>query len=215
MRADADQWNSLAPSLLVAARRGDRTALGQLMELFRPYLLSIANEEIAGSIQPKGGPADVVQDTFLEAQRLLDRFHGSQGEEFRAWLRAILLHKLSELHNHFFAVQKRELNREQSLDDSSEGVRMRDLVPDDQTSPSGALSRKEEKERVERALQRLSEVHQQVIRWRTWEGLTFAEIGARLQRSEDAARMLFGRALERLAEELERDGGQTPPSQSA
>ena len=43
-----------------------------------------------------------------------------------------------------------------------------------------------------------------VIVWRNWEGASFAEIGRRLGRSEDAARMLYGRAMERLQEEMER-----------
>ncbi len=38
-------------------------------EIYRPYLLSIANEELESDLHPKLGPSDLVQDTLLEAYR--------------------------------------------------------------------------------------------------------------------------------------------------
>ncbi len=204
MHLDAEGRAERARQLLGAARAGDRAALGQLMELFRGYLLSIADEELAQLVQPKAGPSDVVQDTFLEAQGLFARFGGEQGDEFRAWLRAILLNKLSELHNRYLGAQKRQADREQSLDAPGP---LRDALAVGGSTPSARAVRREESAALADALGRLPEAHRQAIVWRNWDGLTFAEIGQRLGRSEDAARMLFGRALERLAEEVARDAG--------
>lgn len=53
------------------------------------------------------------------------------------------------------------------------------------------------------ALQRLSEEQRRVIRLRNWDELTFAEIGRRLNRSEEAARKLWTRSVEKLQAELE------------
>ena len=96
------------------------------MELCRDYLLAIAEVELSSAVRGKAGASDVVQDAFLEAQQLFARFHGSQGDEFRVWMRAILLNKVRELHNHYQDVQKRQIDREQSLDDAEGHAPLRD-----------------------------------------------------------------------------------------
>ena len=59
------------------------------------------------------------------------------------------------------------------------------------------------------ALQGLSDEHRQVLRLRNWDGLSFAEIGGRLNRSEDAARKLWSRAVEKLQAKLDRITGES------
>lgn len=180
--------------LLAAARAGDRAALGRLMDVFRTYLLAVADGELAPGVRPKAQPSDVVQDAFLEAYRVFDRFAGAEPEQFRAWLRGILLHKVSDAHKRYLDAAKREPDREEAL---------RDDVAEAGPTPSGAASRDEEARLVAAALGRLDPTDRQVIVWRNWDGVPFAEIGRRLGRSEDAARMLFARALERFQTALE------------
>ncbi len=202
-----DDWKGRARDLLRAAREGDDAARGQLLELYRKYLLTIAEGELAGNLRPKAGASDVVQDTLLEAHAFFARFIGEQGDEFRAWLRGILLNKLAQVHAHYNEVQKRQVGREQSLDASGAEGPLRDVVPGRASTPSGHAIRDEEGRQVREALARLPEDVRQVIVWRNWDGLPFAEIGRRLGRSEDAARMFFTRAVEQLAEELGGDRG--------
>jgi DNA-directed RNA polymerase specialized sigma24 family protein len=57
---------------------------GQLLEACRQYLLMIANDVIGPELQAKLGPSDLVQDTFLEAQRHIDAFRGQTRGELRA-----------------------------------------------------------------------------------------------------------------------------------
>lgn len=199
----AQGWSEQARQLLAQAQAGDATAFGRLLELHRNYLLTIAAQELTAPLRQKAGPSDVVQDTFVEAQRLFQRFQGGEGEEFRAWIRAILLNKLSELHNRYFEVEKREVGRETSLDQSGEVGRLRDAIVGTAETPSSEAMRGEQEHLLLAALARLPELDRQVITWRNWDGLSFSEIGQRLGRSEDAARMFFGRSLERLLRELE------------
>lgn len=63
----------------------------------------------------------------------------------------------------------------------------------------------EQRQSIERALQRLTSRHEQAIRLRNDLGLSFAEMGVALGCSEDAARMLWVRAVEKLGRELRRD----------
>ena len=70
--------------------------------------------------------------------------------------------------------------------------------------------RQEALEALDQALARLPPEYREVILLRHREELPFAEIGRRMNRSADAARMLWSRAFNRLAEELD----DTSPSRS-
>ena len=94
---------------LAAARRGSAEALGQSLEVCRRYLLQIATSELASHLQPKLAASDLVQETFLEAQRIFARFQGDSPVELRAWLRAILLNKIADGERYFCDAAKRQI----------------------------------------------------------------------------------------------------------
>jgi RNA polymerase sigma-70 factor (ECF subfamily) len=200
----ADDQSELLDSMapwLNSARAGQASALGHVLNLCRDYLLKVANGELPPNLRPKVAASDLVQEAFLEAQRLFDRFHGDSAGELVQWLRAILLHKLETAVRHYQGTAKRRLDREQSLDALAELGG--EPAARSSASPSGLAQQDEETKRLHRALARLPDHYRQVIVWREWEDLPFAEIGRRLDRTEDAARMLWGRALEKLQDELE------------
>jgi RNA polymerase sigma factor (sigma-70 family) len=74
----------------------------------------------------------------------------------------------------------------------------------DTTSPSGKASRKEEAALLHAALERLPPDYARVLTLRHLHDCSFAEIGESMDRSSDAARMLWWRALDALAAELEK-----------
>jgi RNA polymerase sigma-70 factor (ECF subfamily) len=204
MPPDADGGVGQARAWLAAARDGDDGARGRLLDLYRAYLLAIANGELTSDLRTKAAASDVVQDTLLEAHGLFARFEGAEVEEFRAWLRGILLNKLTNLNDRYYGSQKRELKREQSLDVSSAAGPLRDRVAAADSTPSARAVRTEEEERLHAALARLPERVRQVIIWRAWDKLSFAAIAERLGNSEDAARMYHSRAIARLEKEMAR-----------
>ncbi|MBW3600464.1 MAG: RNA polymerase factor sigma-70, partial [Planctomycetes bacterium] len=69
------------------ARAGSHDAVGGALEACRAYLLLIANRELPAEVRQKMGASDVVQETFIEAQRDLRQFLGQSEEELLAWLR--------------------------------------------------------------------------------------------------------------------------------
>lgn len=191
----------LAPPLLARARAGDPAALGELLDLYHRYLVGVAGGELPVGLNPKTGPLDVVQDTFLEAIKLFNQFRGETGAEMRAWLRAILLNKLSEVYNRYYTVKKRNASREQSLNGwGQEG--WGDDLPGNGETPSRVAVAHEQADTIQAALNELPPLQRQVIVWRVWDDLPFSEIGQRMGRSMDAARMLFGRALCRLQRKM-------------
>ena len=193
----AAQW-------LAAARAGSREALGKLLEAARHYLHSIARQELDVDLRTKNSPSDLVQETFVEVQRDFGQFQGETEAELLAWLRQLLLHRVGKLRRSFRDTQKRRLAREVTLggDGSSDGPAAG--LAANTLSPSGQAMEHEQDETLRAALGRLPEDYRRVITLRYEEQLPFEEIGRLLQRSPDAARKLWARAVERLHEELER-----------
>src|SRR5262249_51752356 len=101
-----------AAQLLAAARGGSREALGEALEACRAYLLHVARGELPPELRAKGGASDLVQETFLDAQRALDRFRGESEEELLAWLRQVLVHKVANFRRHYQQTGKRNVSRE-------------------------------------------------------------------------------------------------------
>lgn len=68
--------------------------------------------------------------------------------------------------------------------------------------PVAELERQDQLRAVTAALEGMPELSRLVVRWFVFEGLGHAEIGRRLGRSEDAAKMLYHRSIAALARSL-------------
>jgi RNA polymerase sigma-70 factor (ECF subfamily) len=191
-----------ASQYLAAARAGSREALGQALEICRGYLLRVANEGLDADLRAKAGASDLVQETFLEAQRDFAQFHGKSVEELRAWLRRLLLNNVANFTRQYRQRAKREIGREVALDAGGSSHERGAGLAADMLSPSGQAVAQEQAEALARAVEKLPADYRQVLRLRHEEQLTFEEIGQRMQRTANAARMLWLRAVERLQEEM-------------
>jgi RNA polymerase sigma-70 factor (ECF subfamily) len=188
-------------SKLEAARRGSEAALGQVLETCRRYLLSVANQELDADLRAKVGPSDVVQQTFLEANRDFGQFNGRTREDLLAWMRHILLHNLANVRRQFCATDKRRVDREVPLAAALDGPVEDNLIADRPT-PGSELAAREQVARLLAAVDQLPEHYRDVVRLRHQEGLSFEEIGARTGRSAEAARKVWARAVQLLRERL-------------
>ena len=184
------------------ARCGSAEAMGQALESCRAYLLLVANRELDDDLRAKGGPSDLVQETFLEAQRDFAHFGGQTAAELRAWLRQILLHNLANFARAYRATGKRQVTLE--VTPVAGGSTLAGLEPatGESSLPERNALAAEEAEALEAALRRLPDDYRRVISCRHQQGLSFADIARRLDRSENATRKLWFRAVERLKQEL-------------
>jgi RNA polymerase sigma-70 factor, ECF subfamily len=184
-------------SWIEAARQGDREALGQALSAVRDYLLLVANKELDPSLRCKGNASDLVQETFLRAQRGMQAFRGRTPSEWRHWLRSILVRNLAQERRRFCSTAKRQVQLEVNIADERrfEGSR-------DNETPSRDLAQRERETALYEGLQRLPDHYRQVVVWRYREQLTFEEIGRRCRISTEAARKLWTRALGQLRKEL-------------
>lgn len=190
-------------NILPAAHAGSPEALGAALEACRLYLLAVAERALDDNLRAKAGASDIVQETFLEAQRDFARFHGQNGAELRAWLRRLLVNNLSNFARHYRDTDKRRLDREIFLDPTASASRVGPVPAADGPTPSQQVVVDEEEAELDAAIERLPEDYRILLRMRYREERSFEEIAAALNRSNNAVRKLWARALQRLEDELE------------
>jgi RNA polymerase sigma-70 factor (ECF subfamily) len=186
--------------LLASAKTGSTSALGRALTACRPRLLRVVRRNGGNRLRPDVSASDVVQDTFVNATKGFGGFRGRYAGEFVSWLCAILSNRLAEIARR---TSRPNNGRHRDLVDRAASGFVQ-LALDEQESPSNIVGNQEYSELIRAALARMSRRDQQVLGLRFEDQLTFAQIGQRLERSEDATRMLFTRAVKRLKRELPR-----------
>jgi RNA polymerase sigma-70 factor (ECF subfamily) len=190
-------------ALLIAARSGSAQALGDLLQSFQPYLLSIARRGLPGNLRGKYDGADVVQETLLEAHRGFASFDGADPDDLRVWLCGILKHNLMDLIRRYRDASKRSIDLERSLEAGLESGEFSTVVVDPYPTPSSLSIVRESVSALREALLHLPADEQAAIVLRHFESLSFQEVGQRLDRSPEAARKLWTRAKVRLQHMLD------------
>jgi RNA polymerase sigma-70 factor (ECF subfamily) len=185
---------------LARARGGCDEALGDLLQGCRRYLLSVATKTLESTLRPKVGASDLVQESFVVAQRDFQAFEGTTLGELLSWLHRILDHRLSDHVRHYKRTSKRAIQREVPFNAERHDAGL--ALADRQANPGDAATLADEQRRVRLAIEQLPEDYRLVLELRTWQRLPFAEIGQQLARTPGAAEKLWLRAVERLEVEL-------------
>ena len=193
--------------LLHAARAGSVDALGQALESCRVYLTMVADRELDPALRAKGGASDIVQETFMEAQRAFPRFSSESKAEFQAWLRRMLLNNVADFRRRYQGTDRRAMSREIALEAGSSSADWRGALAAQIATPSGDFSQRETEAELEAAIRTMPEDYQQIITFRYYENRSFEEIAVLMNRTANAVRKLFARAIERLQRELDDSNG--------
>lgn len=185
--------------LVAGAQAGDAEARGRLIDQCRDYLLLVANQEMDRDLKRKLGASDLVQESMLAAHTCFDRFEGRTERDFLAWIKGILGNEMRQTRREFKGVKKREIAREAQIDGSA-GVGLN--LTDPNNTPRRDAVQQEESISLRRAMERLPDNYQQVLQLRNWQHLSFEEIAKKTDRSVDATRKLWYRAIVKLKAEL-------------
>lgn len=176
--------------------------LGRLLEQYRGYLLMLAHRYLDTRLRRRIDPADIVQHTYLEAQRDMPAFRGESPAEFAAWLRNILKNNVATAVARHVSAQKRSVGREVNVGTDSGAANWFAQMPGSTTSPSRRVMKQEAAMAMLDALTQLPETQAEAVRLRYMEGLSLAEICERMGKSETAAAGLLKRGLRKLREIL-------------
>jgi RNA polymerase sigma-70 factor (ECF subfamily) len=200
--------DALTPGdLLDKALQGDREALGRLLEAQREALHHLAERQLEGRIAVRVDASDIIQQTFLEAYRSFPQFVGREARELISWLQSILNHKVASAIRNHALLQKRNVGRERSMDDSQGGgTPLKQQLDANVSSPSQKAIRGEETERLSEALAALPYEQREAVRLRHLEGWALADIAFCLGRTPAATAGLIKRGMKALRRKL-REGG--------
>jgi RNA polymerase sigma-70 factor (ECF subfamily) len=190
--------------LLEQARHDNQAALGQLLEQYRPYLTLLARVQIGRRLQGKADAGDLVQETFLEAYRHFPGFQGNSEGELLHWVRQILAARVAKLVRRYLRTQRRDVRLERQVADElgASSRALGEVVPAPQSTPSERAVRREQAVVLVEALEHLPADYREVLILRHLEERSFAEVAQQMQRSVEAVKKLWARALPRLREVL-------------
>jgi RNA polymerase sigma-70 factor (ECF subfamily) len=194
--------DAVLKKLLSQAQSGDESAIELLFRRLYPYLLLCAREELDSGLRAKVRESDLVQQSCLEAHREFPKLSSNSVDSLVRWMVAILKSNAADLRRRFDAQKRQGIEPEFSLDDShssqAENAR-RNLFELPTTESGNSL---DSDTGLDEALQQLPDDYRTVILLRHRDKLSFADIGERTERSADAARMCWTRAIKRLQEIL-------------
>jgi RNA polymerase sigma-70 factor, ECF subfamily len=194
-------------TLLDQARTGDQLARGAIFQACRNYLLHVANSDFDDRLRAKCAPSDIVQNTMLCASEGFQDFRGESEVSLRAWLREILKNEMAQTSRRYLGTSKRNV----LLESRSPRVRAGGTPQQEESAravdpfltPASEAVINEEAQTLRNAMLKLPELYRQILVWRNWERLEFREIGARLDKSENAVKKIWARALTRLQTTLQ------------
>lgn len=174
------------------ARMGCRSSRWEVLANCIDYLRFVVRQGRWSNPPGIAKTSDLVQYTIVEAWQKFSRFQGDDERQLRGWIKAILINSA-----------RRDRRDARPID----ACAYLDDIPGRGPLPDRPSLDAERASRIEAALSQLKGRDQSIIRLRIWDELTFAEIGRRLDLSEDAARMLFSRALGRLRRRMRSNHG--------
>jgi RNA polymerase sigma-70 factor (ECF subfamily) len=133
---------------------------------------------------------DLVQETFLNAYRGLDRFRGDA--QMSTWLYTIASRACLRMRRKRRGAPERELSLEDFIPISDGEFRLQ--IPIDGLSPEDALQNKQLREALDAAIDQLPKKYKMVLVLRDMEGLSAREVGTIMGLNERAVKSRLHRA---------------------
>lgn len=188
--------------LLASAQAGDEEKLGQLLQLYRNYLIVLATAQLDARVRKRVSPSDLVQEAMLNAYRDFSQFRGCSEPELLSWLRRILINCLHHAYETHMQAQRRDVRRDVSLEEMNKtldrSAHLAHSLADKNPSPSTCVSDHERAVAMADQLAKLRADYRDVVVLRNLQGLSFDEIAERLGRKTGTVRMQWLRAIEKL-----------------
>lgn len=190
---------------MLSAQNGDRSAMEQLCNVYAERIRRIVRLRVGPELRTQLESMDLVQDALIAAVTGLKDFRDNDDGDFMRWLAKIAENRIRDHVDHIHAA-KRDIRRQVSLkDDQSESSRGKPYrsVPVVTTTPSILLARREELDRLEKAMDRLSDDYRKVLLLAKIESLPHEQIAEKMKKSPAAVAKMLSRAIVALANEFE------------
>lgn len=187
--------------LVALAKEGDKSALNQLYRAYAERVRWMVRLRMGRQLRSKLESMDLVQEVLIHALGGLEDFIYKDEGDLVRWLSKITENELRGSLRRLHA-EKRNIHKEVRLENDRQttgGGFLGSLGPIEATTPSVIVSRKEDLSKLEKAMDKLKPQYREAIILTKIEGLSYEQIGDRLEMSADAVRMLATRAMVALA----------------
>lgn len=188
--------------LLQRAIGGDASALEAVLAAHYARLLAYVRKHMPEELSASVDPADVLQDTYFEACRLIGGFRPDGDDCLFRWLVTIARHRmLAHLRRHRTRRQTSSAPGGGGGDDDDVASLVEQLAVYRRT-PSRSAAAHELIAAVERAIARLPDDYRQAVTLRHIDGLSVPEVAARMGRTRESVYVLVCRALRAIRQDL-------------
>lgn len=190
-------------NLVTRAKAGEDQALNLLLERYLNRILRIVRMKLGPQLRTKMESMDVVQEVMMRAIRGFENFEQKNEAAFLHWISKLVQNEIRDLADYHGAA-KRDFKQEtdNKKDSSIDSSILSNIPANSEWRPSFQIKLKEDVLELEAAMDQLVEKQRDIVIMRQYEGLSFKEIGHELDCSEDAARMQFARAMDKLTDIL-------------
>jgi RNA polymerase sigma factor (sigma-70 family) len=178
----------------------DQESIEELLRRYRPLLRAIVVGEIEPTLRSKVDASDLVQEACLEVAKSIDQIQSTKSPQFFSFLRQIVIHKLSDVRRRFLLSHKRNARRESSV--TQHRLENLEKVHQDNPNVLEQLINEELLNRTRVVMATLPLEVKKMLDMRFVRGMTYLEIGQKLNRSEDDVRMFIKRWLMRIKDEI-------------
>lgn len=200
----ADESHDRMMRWIFAAREGDHSALADLLEHYRPYLVVVARRALPKSLQSRLEPEEIVQEAYIKAQKAIENFKGTVEPEFSTWVTQIVRNAVRDTVRHHTR-DKRDLDRERPMNKNgeAESAMLSWIQPAANTpTPSVFAMQGEVALRLAHVMATLPEDQRMAIQLRFLEGRKIADIAVEMDRSPDAIAGLLRRGIKHLRDDM-------------
>jgi len=192
-------------ALIEKCKLGNKDCQNRLFGRYQNIILRIVHLRLSPELREKLRiqSMDIVQDVFMQAFENLDKFEYRTEGSFRHWLCKLVENNIRDQIDKVDAQKRKPIGGEFSLDEpirieSGSEIARIEQVPLEQTSITGHFVKQDRKKALDLMLLKLDEEDREVIIQHKMEGQTFNEIGQLLNKTEDAVRKKFERAMRKL-----------------
>ncbi len=198
-------FNHQTQRLVTLAKSGDEHALEQLCQTHGEQVRRIIRMRMGPELRSKMESMDLVQDAFISALRSLDNFTYKNEGDFLRWISKIAENRIRDNVDKIHA-NKRDIRKEKPLITNRTNTQNTFVgvnSPIDATTPSLIISKREDLNKLEKAMDKLKSEDKEVIKLTKIDGLSCKQVAEKMGKTTDATRMLLSRAIMALGKSFE------------
>lgn len=200
MEKNNEDTNSLDKKtlpLVIRARDGDHGAVGDLYRLYEKRLKGAVRKQLGNKLRSRMETMDLVQSVWKDALSDIKGFEYKGADSFFKWMLSCIIRKIQDK-GRYYAAKKRDLEKEVGME--NRGAASNGFSPPKSMdpTPSQAAITDEHTERLMGFLDKLPDNQRQALVLRMKDELEFEQIAEIMDKSEEAVRKLYSRAIKNI-----------------